>query len=109
MRGHHEVCVGNGLIVGWIHLTEYLLASTYDKFIDSGKPLFLQEKREPPWTYGIHLRLAILLNTRRADVLNLELDKSKIKHSSRGVSLSCPGKDYLLAIRETGVDPHRSP
>ncbi|GBM91996.1 hypothetical protein AVEN_183147-1 [Araneus ventricosus] len=45
-RGHHKVCVRDGLIVGWIDLTEYLLASTYDEFIDSGKPHFLQEKRE---------------------------------------------------------------
>ncbi|GBM22797.1 Poly(A) RNA polymerase, mitochondrial [Araneus ventricosus] len=41
----------------------------------------------------LHLRLAVLLNTRGTDVFNLELDKQK-KHSSRGVSLSCPGKDY---------------
>ncbi|GBM04952.1 hypothetical protein AVEN_255793-1 [Araneus ventricosus] len=107
--GHQKVCVHDGLIVGCIDLTEYLLASTYDEFIDSGKPHFLQEKREPPWTYVTHDRLAILLDTRGTDVLNLELDKMKIKHSSRGVSLSCPGNDYLLAIRGTDVDPHRSP
>ncbi|GBM85637.1 hypothetical protein AVEN_33354-1 [Araneus ventricosus] len=104
-----KVCVLDGLIVGWINLTEYLLASTYDEFIDSGKPHFLQEKRETPLTYMIHHRLAILLDTRGTDALNLELEKPKIKHSSRGVSLSCPGKDYLLAIRGTDVDPHRSP
>ncbi|GBL85883.1 hypothetical protein AVEN_63202-1 [Araneus ventricosus] len=106
--GHHKVCVRDGLIVGWINLTEYLLASTYDEFIDSGKPHFLQEKRETRLTYVVHLHLAILLDTRGADVLNLEVDKPKIKHSSRGVSLSCSGKDYLLAIREKDVDPHRS-
>ncbi|GBN78136.1 hypothetical protein AVEN_113822-1 [Araneus ventricosus] len=85
------------------------LASTYDEFIDSGKPHFLQEKRETPLTYVIHHRLAILLDTRGTDGLNLELDKPKIKHSSRGASLSCPGKNYLLAIRQTDVDPNRSP
>ncbi|GBM32965.1 hypothetical protein AVEN_268879-1 [Araneus ventricosus] len=55
----------------------------------------------------LHLRLAVLLNTRRTDVFSLELDKQK-KHSSRGVSFSCPGKDYLLAIRGTHVDSHKS-
>ncbi|GBO21967.1 hypothetical protein AVEN_237234-1 [Araneus ventricosus] len=89
--------------------TAQIAPTTYDEFIDSGKLHFLQDKREPPWTYVIHHRLAILLNTRGTDVLNLELDKPKIKHSSRGVFLSCPGKDYLLAIRGTDVDPHRSP
>ncbi|GBM16740.1 hypothetical protein AVEN_9339-1 [Araneus ventricosus] len=84
-------------------------ASTYDEFIDSGKPHFLQEKRETPLTYVVHHRLAILLDTRGTDVINLELDTPKIKHLSRGVSLSFPGKDYLLAIRGTDVDPHRSP
>ncbi|GBM03883.1 hypothetical protein AVEN_48710-1 [Araneus ventricosus] len=53
------------------------------------------------------LRLAVLLNTRRTDAFNLELDNQK-KHSSRGVSLSCPGKGYLLAIRGTHADPHKS-
>ncbi|GBN86063.1 hypothetical protein AVEN_127605-1 [Araneus ventricosus] len=96
-REHHKVCVRDGLIVGWINLTEYLLASTYDEFIDSGKPHFLQEKRETLLTYVVHHRLAILLDTRGTNLLNLEVDKPKIKHSSRGVSLSCPGKDYLLA------------
>ncbi|GBN46496.1 hypothetical protein AVEN_11413-1 [Araneus ventricosus] len=105
-RGHHKVCVLDGLIMGWIDLTEYLLASTYDEFIDSGKPHFLQEKRENPLAYVIHHRLAILLDRRGTDVLNLELDKPKIKHSSRDVSLSCPGKDYLLHIRGTDVDLH---
>ncbi|GBM63666.1 hypothetical protein AVEN_253131-1 [Araneus ventricosus] len=80
-RGHHKVCVLDD--VGWIDLTEYLLASPYDEFIDSGKPHFLQEKRETPLTYVIHHHLAILLDTRGTDVLNLELDKPKIKHSSR--------------------------
>ncbi|GBN43270.1 hypothetical protein AVEN_242272-1 [Araneus ventricosus] len=47
----------------------------------------------------IHHRSAILRDTRGTDVLNLELDKPKIKHSSRGVPLSCPGKEYLLTIR----------
>ncbi|GBN42724.1 hypothetical protein AVEN_101353-1 [Araneus ventricosus] len=108
-RGHHKVCVLDGLIVGWIDLTEHLLASTCDEFIDSGKPHFLQEKRETPLTYVVHHRLAILLDTRGTDVLNLELDKPKIKQSSRGLSLSCPGKDYLIAIRGTDVDSHRSP
>ncbi|GBN73676.1 hypothetical protein AVEN_226643-1 [Araneus ventricosus] len=110
-KGHHKVCVRDGLIVGWIDLIEYriLLASTYDEFIDSGKPHFLQEKRETFLTYVVHHHLAILLYTRGTDVLNLELDKPKIKHLSRGVSLSCPGKDYLLAIRGTDVDPHRRP
>ncbi|GBL96727.1 hypothetical protein AVEN_111862-1 [Araneus ventricosus] len=98
-RGHHKVCVCDGLIMGWIDLTEYLLASTYDEFIDSGKPHFLQEKRKTPLTYVIHHCLAILLDTKGTDVLNLELDKPNIKHLSRDVSLSCPGKDYLLAIR----------
>ncbi|GBM84999.1 hypothetical protein AVEN_4023-1 [Araneus ventricosus] len=92
-RRHHKVCVHDGLIMVWIDLTEYLLASAYEEFIDSGKPHFLQEKRETPLTYAVHHRLAILLDTRGTDVLNLELDKPKIKHSSRGVSLSCPGKD----------------
>ncbi|GBO12489.1 hypothetical protein AVEN_60394-1 [Araneus ventricosus] len=75
---------------------------------DAGKPQFLQEKRETPLTYVVHHRLGILLDTRVTDMLNLELDKPKIK-SSRGVSLSCPGKDYLLSIRGTDVNPHRSP
>ncbi|GBM99770.1 hypothetical protein AVEN_268036-1 [Araneus ventricosus] len=57
--------------------------------------------------YMLHHRLAVLLNTRGTDVFNLELDEQK-KRSSRGVSLSCPGKDYLLAIRGTDVDPHTS-
>ncbi|GBM30164.1 hypothetical protein AVEN_134208-1 [Araneus ventricosus] len=47
----------------------------------------------------LHHCLAVLLNTRGTDVFNLELDKQK-KHSFRGVPLSCPGKDYLLAIGE---------
>ncbi|GBL88055.1 hypothetical protein AVEN_133712-1 [Araneus ventricosus] len=59
-----------------IDLTEYLLASSYDEFIDSGKQYFLQE-RETPLTYVVHHRLAILLDTRGTDVLNLELDKPK--------------------------------
>ncbi|GBM09678.1 hypothetical protein AVEN_274547-1, partial [Araneus ventricosus] len=42
----------------------------------------------------------VLLNTRGTDVFNLELDKQK-KHCSRGDSLSCPVKDYLLDIRGT--------
>ncbi|GBM33155.1 hypothetical protein AVEN_83668-1 [Araneus ventricosus] len=108
-KGHQKVCVRDGFIVGWIDLTEFLLASTYDEFIDSGKPHFLQGKRETLLTYVVHHRLAILLHTRGTDVLNLELDKPKIKHSSRGVSLSCPGKDYLLAIRRTDLDLHRRP
>ncbi|GBN55063.1 hypothetical protein AVEN_86005-1 [Araneus ventricosus] len=82
-RGHHKVCVLDELIVGWIDLTEYLLTSTYDEFIDSGKTHFLQGKPETPLTYVIHHRLAILLDTRGTDVLNLELDKPKLKHSSR--------------------------
>ncbi|GBN56403.1 hypothetical protein AVEN_182659-1 [Araneus ventricosus] len=90
-------------------LIEYLLASIYVEFIDSGKPYFLQEKRETLLRYVVHHRLAILLHTRGTDVLNLELDKPKIKHTSRGVSLSCPGKDYLLVIRGTYVDPRRKP
>ncbi|GBM51369.1 hypothetical protein AVEN_110819-1 [Araneus ventricosus] len=64
---------------------------TFDK--KSEKPLVL------------YYRLAVLLNTRGTDVFNLGLDK-QTKHSSRGVSLSCPGKDYLLVIRGTDVDPH---
>ncbi|GBN09038.1 hypothetical protein AVEN_249078-1 [Araneus ventricosus] len=103
------MCARDGLIVGWIDLTEYLLASTYDEFIDSGKPHFLQERRETPLTYVFHHRLAILLDTRGTDVLSLKLDKPEIKHSSRSVSLSCPGKDYLLTIRGTDADLHRSP
>ncbi|GBN35765.1 hypothetical protein AVEN_6906-1 [Araneus ventricosus] len=103
-RVHHKACVSDGLIVEWIDLAEYLLASTYDEFIDSGKPHFLQETL---LTYVVHHRLAILLDTRGKDVLNLELDKPKITHSFRGVSLSCPGKDCLLAIRGTDVDPLR--
>ncbi|GBM95566.1 hypothetical protein AVEN_182449-1 [Araneus ventricosus] len=55
----------------------------------------------------LHHRLAALLNTRGTDVFNLELYKQK-KHSSRGVSLSCPGKDHLLAIRGTDMDPIRT-
>ncbi|GBO28203.1 hypothetical protein AVEN_151157-1 [Araneus ventricosus] len=86
-RGHHKVC---GLIVGWIDLTEYLLASIYDEFTDSGKPHFLQGKRETPLTYVIHHRLAILLDTRGTDVFNLELDKSKIKHSSKRCLFKLP-------------------
>ncbi|GBN49811.1 hypothetical protein AVEN_46071-1 [Araneus ventricosus] len=105
-RVHHKVCVRDGLIVGWIDLTEYFLASTYDEFINSGKPHFLQEKRD---TLFVHHRLATLLDTRGTDVLNSELDKPKITHSFRSVSLSCPGKDYLLAIRGTDADPHRRP
>ncbi|GBN20429.1 hypothetical protein AVEN_215664-1 [Araneus ventricosus] len=108
-RRHDKVCVRDGLIMRWTDLTEYLLASTYDEFIDSGKPHFLQEKRETPLTYVIHHRLAILLDTRAADVLNLELVKPRIRHLSRDDSLSCAGKDYLLAIRGTDVGPHRSP
>ncbi|GBM75503.1 hypothetical protein AVEN_42995-1 [Araneus ventricosus] len=108
-RRHNKVCVRDGLIMGWIDLTENLLSSTYDEFIYSDKPYFLQEKRETPLTYVVQHHLAILLDTRGTDVLNLELDKPEIKHSSRGVSLSCPGKDYLLAIRGKDVDPHRSP
>ncbi|GBN28074.1 hypothetical protein AVEN_78428-1 [Araneus ventricosus] len=80
-RGHHNVCVRDGLIVGWIDLTEYFLANTYDEFIDSGKPHFLQEKRATPLTYVVHHRLAILLDTRGTDELNLELDKQKIEVS----------------------------
>ncbi|GBL86138.1 hypothetical protein AVEN_89164-1 [Araneus ventricosus] len=109
MWGNLKVCARDGLIVGWIDLTECLLASTYNEFIDSGKPNFLQEERETPLTYVIHHHLAILPDTRGTDVFNLQLDKPKIKHSSRGVYLNCPGKDYLLAIRGTDVDPHRSP
>ncbi|GBN81149.1 hypothetical protein AVEN_34914-1 [Araneus ventricosus] len=82
-RGHHKVCVLDGLVVGWIDLTEYLLASTYDEFIDSVKPHFLQEKRETPLAYVIHHRLAIPAGHKVTDVPNLELDKPKIKHSSR--------------------------
>ncbi|GBO18758.1 hypothetical protein AVEN_8594-1 [Araneus ventricosus] len=80
MRMHHKVCVRDGLIVGWINLTEYLLAITNDEFIV--KPHFLQEKRETRLTCVVHHRLAILLDTRGTDVLNLELNKPKIKHSS---------------------------
>ncbi|GBL72433.1 hypothetical protein AVEN_115354-1 [Araneus ventricosus] len=82
-REHHKVCVLDGLIVGWIDLIEYLLASTYDELIDSVKPHFLQGKRETLLTYVIHHILAILLDTRGAYLLNLELDKPKIKHPSR--------------------------
>ncbi|GBM23655.1 hypothetical protein AVEN_117402-1 [Araneus ventricosus] len=57
--------------------------------------------KKPP---GDH-RLAVLLNTRGTDVFSFELDKQK-RHFSGGVSLNCPGKDYLLAIRGTDVDPH---
>ncbi|GBM24190.1 hypothetical protein AVEN_4943-1 [Araneus ventricosus] len=70
-KGHHKVCVRDGLIVGWIDLTEYLLASTYNEFIDSRKPHFLQEKRETLLTYVVDHRLAILLHTRGTDVFNL--------------------------------------
>ncbi|GBM57063.1 hypothetical protein AVEN_157029-1 [Araneus ventricosus] len=63
-RGHHKVCALDGLIVGWIDLTEYLLESTYDEFIDSLKPHFLQEEQETPLTYVIYHRLAIPLDTR---------------------------------------------
>ncbi|GBN30563.1 hypothetical protein AVEN_205974-1 [Araneus ventricosus] len=61
--------------------------------------------RETLVRYMLHHRLAVLLNTKGTDVFNLELDKQK-RHSSRGVSLSCPGKDSLLAISGTDVDPH---
>ncbi|GBL84676.1 hypothetical protein AVEN_191128-1 [Araneus ventricosus] len=108
-RGHHKVCVRDRLTVGWIDLTEYILASTYDEFNFLENHTFYKKKRETPLIYVVHHCLAILLDTRETDVLNLELDKQKIKHSSRGVSLSCHGKDYLLAIRGTDVDPHRSP
>ncbi|GBN13256.1 hypothetical protein AVEN_81208-1 [Araneus ventricosus] len=103
-RGHHKVCVRGGLIVGWIDLTEYLLASSYDEFIDSVKPHILQNKRETPLTYVIHHCLAILLDTRKTDVLSLELDKPNIKPSSRAAL----GK-ILLVIRGADVDPQRSP
>ncbi|GBN05849.1 hypothetical protein AVEN_187262-1 [Araneus ventricosus] len=93
---HHKVCVLDELIVGGIDLTEYLLASTYDEFIDSGKPHFLQEKQETPLAYVIHHCLAILLNTRGTGVLNLELDKPKIKHSSRAAL----GKTLCWPLRE---------
>ncbi|GBM78435.1 hypothetical protein AVEN_96772-1 [Araneus ventricosus] len=66
---------------------------TFDK--KSEKPLVL------------HYRLAVLLNTRGTDGFNLELHK-QTKHSSRGVSLSCPMKDYLLAVSGTDVDPHKN-
>ncbi|GBM15333.1 hypothetical protein AVEN_88756-1 [Araneus ventricosus] len=74
------------------------------EFIDSVKPHILQDKRETSLAYEIHHRLAILLDTRETDVLNLELDKPKIKPSSRAAL----GKT-LLAIRGKDVDPHRSP
>ncbi|GBM23114.1 hypothetical protein AVEN_150530-1 [Araneus ventricosus] len=65
---------------------------------------FDKKSEKPPVLY---YRLAVLLNTRGTDVFNLGLDK-QTKHSSRGVSLSCPGKDYLLVIRGTDVDPHKN-
>ncbi|GBN67107.1 hypothetical protein AVEN_121609-1 [Araneus ventricosus] len=102
-RGTQKVCVRGGLIVGWIDLTEYLLVSSYDELIDSVKPLILQDKRETPLTYVIHHRLEILLDTRGTDVLNLELDKPKMKPSSRAAL----GKTLL--VKGTDVDPHRSP
>ncbi|GBO45033.1 hypothetical protein AVEN_87371-1 [Araneus ventricosus] len=46
------------------------------------------------------LRLAVLLNTRGTDVFNSELDK-QTKHSSRGVSLSCPGQ-WLTGSENSG-------
>ncbi|GBM18238.1 hypothetical protein AVEN_39006-1 [Araneus ventricosus] len=61
------------------------------------------KKREKPLV--LHYGLAVLLSTRGTDVFNLGLDK-QTKHSSRGVSLSCPGKEYLLVIRGTDVDSH---
>ncbi|GBM16806.1 hypothetical protein AVEN_9392-1 [Araneus ventricosus] len=64
---------------------------------------FDKKSGKPP---GDH-RLAALLNTRGTDVFNFELDKQK-KHSCQGVSLNCPGKDYLLAIREIHVGQHKS-
>ncbi|GBN48065.1 hypothetical protein AVEN_150132-1 [Araneus ventricosus] len=64
---------------------------TFDK--KSEKPLVL------------YYRFAVLPNTRGTDVFNLGLDK-QTKHFSRGVSLSCPGKDYPLVIKVTDVDPH---
>ncbi|GBM49424.1 hypothetical protein AVEN_163654-1 [Araneus ventricosus] len=82
-RGHHKVCALDGLIVGWIDLTEYLSASTYDELTESVKSHFLQEKRKTLLTYVIHHRLAFQLDTRGTDVLNLKLDKQKIKNSSR--------------------------
>ncbi|GBM95743.1 hypothetical protein AVEN_202068-1 [Araneus ventricosus] len=56
---------------------------------------FDKKSEKPP---GDH-RLAVLLNTRGPDVFNFELDKQK-KHSCLGVSLNCPGKDYLLACSD---------
>ncbi|GBN23854.1 hypothetical protein AVEN_25851-1 [Araneus ventricosus] len=99
-RRHHKVCVRDRLTMGWIDLTDYLLLSTYDEFIDSVKAHFLQENRKTLLAYVIHRRLEILLDTRGTDVLNLELDKPKIKHSPRCVSLRCPGKDSLLPLGE---------
>ncbi|GBN28532.1 hypothetical protein AVEN_62111-1 [Araneus ventricosus] len=64
---------------------------------------FDKKSEKPP---GDH-RLAVLLNTRGTDVFNFELDKQK-KHSCQGVSLNCPGKDYLLAIRGIHVVPTKA-
>ncbi|GBL91071.1 hypothetical protein AVEN_184447-1 [Araneus ventricosus] len=107
-RVHHKVCILDELIVGWIYLTKYLLESTYNKFIDSGKPHFLQEERKTPLTYVIHHRLTILLDTRETDVLNLQLDEPKIKHSSRGVYLNALGKTICCPLENRCGSPQKS-
>ncbi|GBL74636.1 hypothetical protein AVEN_235532-1 [Araneus ventricosus] len=61
------------------------------------------KKSEKPLV--LYYRLAVLLNTRGTDMFNLGLGK-QTKHSSTGVSLSCPGKDYLLVSGGTDVDRH---
>ncbi|GBL96986.1 hypothetical protein AVEN_254047-1 [Araneus ventricosus] len=59
--------------------------------------LFTRKARNPV-RYLLHHRLAVLLNTRKTDVFNLELDKQKKKI----------GKEYLLEIKGTEVDPRTS-
>ncbi|GBN94560.1 hypothetical protein AVEN_144943-1 [Araneus ventricosus] len=68
-----------------------------------GNHTFDKKSEKPPEDH----RLAVLLNTRGTDVFKFELDKQK-KHSCQGVSLNCPVKDYLLAIRGIHVGPHKS-
>ncbi|GBL79841.1 hypothetical protein AVEN_28909-1 [Araneus ventricosus] len=73
------------------------------------KTTLLTRKARNSCDIVLHHRLAVLMDKREIDVLNLELDKQKIKHSSGGVSLSCLGKKYLLPIKGTDVDTHASP
>ncbi|GBO45376.1 hypothetical protein AVEN_225679-1 [Araneus ventricosus] len=84
----------------------YMVEVQGSRFSLSGKILENVKMRKCTDTFDQRVNPA---GHKATDVLNLQLAKSKIKHSSRGVSLSFPGNDYLLAIRGTDVDPHRSP